>query len=124
MAGTISVTLRSKTVNGEYTNDFNPGSQTIVQNAVGSQAGVLTVSTGGTIIPQDQLTTAGWFEITNTDSNNYITIGPSTSTGSAPFPLLKVKAGESHVTRLSTGIIVKAVADTAQVLLQFNILED
>ncbi len=124
MAGTIAITLRAKTTNGEYFDDFNPGSQTIVQTAVGAQAGVLTVSTGTTTIPQTQLSTAGMIMLTNTDSNNFVTIGTSTSTGTAPRILLKIKAGESHITRLSSGLIVRAIADTAQVKLQYTILED
>jgi hypothetical protein len=124
MTGEIGVTLRVKTVKDSFQSDFNPGSQAIDQNAIGSDGGVVSVSTGGTTLVMDKVTTLGVFTVTNTDASNFITIGPSTSTGSAPHPFQKVKPGESHMLRLVPGIITRAVADTAAAKLQFAVLED
>ena len=124
MAGEIGVTLRVKTVNGSFQADFNPGSQAIDQNAIGSDGGVVSVSTGGTTRVMDKVTTFGFFTVTNTDASNYVEIGPSTAALSAPHPFERVKPGESHALRLVPGIITRAVANVAAVKLQFTVLED
>ena len=120
----IAVTLRVKTTNGKFQDDFNPGSQSIAQNAIGSDAGVISVSTGGTTISLSKLGTFGLFMATNTDASNFVSLGPSTSTGSAPHLYQKFKPTESQLVRLVPGITVRGVADTAAVKLQFTALED
>jgi hypothetical protein len=124
MAGEIGITLRVRTTKDNFKADYNPGSQSIDQNAVGSDGGVVTVSTGGTTLSMSKLDTLGVFSATNTDASNFVTIGPSTSTGSAPHLYQKFKPGESHVLRLHPGVIVRGIADTAAVKLQFEVLED
>lgn len=124
MAGTHAITLRVKTENGSYQNDFVPGSQTIIQTGIGSDAGVLNVTTGIETIKTDKLSVLGLMVVTNTDATQAINIGPSTTTGSAPHHFLKLKGTESYPLRLSTGITFRAHTTAGTAKLQYTVFED
>jgi len=115
-------------VNGVDKEQFKPGSVAVVQTAKGQWSNTISVTTGtgasATTIPITGLSTYGLAYFHNLDGDNFISIGPSTTTGTAPYLAVRLKAGETGAMRLEPGVILRASADTAAAKLKVKVLED
>ena len=89
---------------------------------VGTTAITFAQSAAGTVISFGNLSTLGWAFLQNLDTTNFITYGPTIGGYLQKFG--KLKAGESCLVRLSPGMILRALADTATCKLKTKIFED
>ncbi len=121
MANEIVVSYFVNVNNGKFKLTEQPDVQQITQNAIGQQAGVLTVATTATNLAFT-VATAGVATFTNTDDTHFVQVGDNTS--STFRPVLKLKAGESFVMRLDNSCVLALKADTAAVKVKYNILND
>jgi len=125
MSNEITVNLSVQVSKGYYKYPFNPGSVQIDQSNIGGHVPIQIVgSAAEEVVSHGDVATLGWFFGRNLDTGNYVDIGPSTSTGGSMYKMLKVKPGEVFACRLSTGVIIKAQANTADVKMHFGFLED
>lgn len=83
--------------------------------------GVQTIGTAAEAIAIGDVGTKGYARFLNIDATNYVEIG-SDVTGTF-YPLIKLKAGESCVVRLSA-VTLHARANTGAVRLDYMIFED
>ena len=78
-----------------------------------------TVTTIGEALPLGSVTTPGYCLIKNTDAANFILVGNSGDT-----PVIRVEAGELAVFRFSQAITPAAIADTANVAIEYYLISD
>ena len=71
------------------------------------------------VIDLTDVTTPKEMYFKNLDAVNYVDIGPTTA--GAILPLIRLAAGEHCVFPLSPGVVIRAQANTAAVLLMCNI---
>lgn len=106
------------------TNGGATAAQTVNGQATQTTPGVLqnrqTITTGGTTISFTGLTAARWILIKNVDAANYVDIGPD-STGLVA--LARLKAGESMQFPIKPSVTLKALANTASVIIEVTALE-
>lgn len=85
--------------------------------------GVQSVGTSAEAIAINDLsTTKGYAYFKNLDATNYVTIG--TYVTSTYYPAIKLKAGEFCLFRLSPALVYYALADTAGIALEYQIISD
>ena len=123
MADEITYNVVLSCRNGSF--DFTRSvSNTIDQNTVGGAVpGTQSIGTTHELVDVlADLTAEGYFIATNLDTTNFVEIGVDVS--ATFYPLIRLKAGESSMGRLSPGVAVYAKADTAACQLQFQCLED
>ncbi len=123
MAGEISLSINLRCNNGEY--DY----QRVITNTVdqttaaGGVPGFQNIGTSHELITGlTDMTAEGYCIAKNLDGTNYCDIG--VDVGATFYPLIKLKAGESCLFRLSPTVAVYARANTAAVDLLFETLED
>lgn len=101
-----------------------PPQQSITQAAQGRHAQVITVATtaAGVALATGSISTTGvcWFK--NLDSTNYVEIGVQVA--GTFYPVIRLNAGESYPVRLSQGVTFYRRANTASVLLEYEINEN
>ena len=78
-----------------------------------------TVTTVGEALPLGSVATAGYCYIRNTDVANFVLVGNSGDT-----PVIRVEAGELAVFRFSQAIVPAAIADTANVVIEYVLVSD
>lgn len=119
MANEIRFASELSVTNGGLT-----AGQSISGSATQTTPGVLqnrqTIATGGSTIAFTGLTAARWIQIKNIDATNFVDIGPD-SGGLVGFA--RLKAGEDMKLPLKPGVTVKAIADTASVVIELTALE-
>jgi len=121
----ISVLVNLTVTNGNFSETFQPATQTVTQAAQGYHGPMVTVGTTQEYIPTGDVGTLGWFCGRNTDANNYVTIGVSTgTTGSAMVAYGRIEAGEVFAYRLEPGAALAWKADTSAVKVQMQLHED
>ena len=94
--------------------------------ANGPAPGAVTATTTGVNVSLSQLTLPGVTYVTNTDPTNYVTVG--LYDGTTFRPMLELLPGDSQVFRLSRTVltantgadVIRLVANTASVVVQFN----
>lgn len=123
MADELQVSIRATLVNGNLRAEFNPGTVKVTQASLGAHAPVVSVTTAGVTVSDGDVSTLGWAYFRNLSTGNYVTIGPE-NTLTALQPFIRLEPGEPAAMRLSPGIVIRALADTTNVLLQTLILED
>ena len=80
-----------------------------------------TIPTSDTIVTLTGVTTPRAILIENKDATNYVSVGP-TATG-AIVKLIRLLAGENCVFFIEPGVVIRAQANTASVIIQSTILE-
>jgi len=125
MANEISVLINFTVTNGNFSDVFQPATQTINQAAQGFHGPMVTVGTTQEYIPTGDIGTMGWFCGRNLDAANFVTVGVSTgSTGSAMTAYGRIEAGESFAYRVEPGANLAWKADTSAVKVQMKLHED
>ncbi len=111
----IDITRSISNTTADMTGDaYSAGAQSIPTTANGTE---ITVATA--------VGTPGWSFFRNLDGTNFITIGYyNAATGPTYSPFITLKAGEACVVRLvADGTTLRALADTASVVLEHIIFE-
>jgi hypothetical protein len=109
----VDVTLR----NGTVENDFQPASVSVDQTNARFSDRIVDVGTTAETISFGDLTSAGLVCFQNTDSTNYVTVGPDSG---GLVAMIKINAGEVAVFRVDPSATIKAQADTASVKLRVD----
>lgn len=122
MANEITLTGSLQIANGDFKQDWRPGTIQVTQTTQGAAGGVQTIGTTSEAIVVTDVATPGYAFFRNLDSTNFVTIGSYVST--TYYPAIKLKAGEYAIVRLATGLTFHALADTAAVKLQYAILSE
>lgn len=96
---------------------------TAVPKRIGGSPSIGTAA-AGEALPITDITTNGCGQVRNCEASggNFVEIG--IQTGGTFYPLLRVNAGESYPLRFAQGIAPFARADTAAVVLEYDILDD
>lgn len=122
MAGTLSLKIYGTLVNGEQSLAFGSNTaDSVVQTGQGTHAGVAVVGTSEEDLGIGDISTLGYLYIKNLDSTNFITYGPKS--GGVMIDFGRLRAGEHAVIRLEPGITLRWVADTANVKVEFLLME-
>ena len=124
MANEIKVTASLSCTNGNFVfPKVGSSEQSITQTTLGGGGpGYLSIGTSEEAITFTDVGTLGWIWIKNLDSTNFIKFGPESA--GAMVSCGKLKAGESCVFRLMTGITLRMQADTAACKVQIHCLEN
>ena len=118
MADELTVTAGLSYSNGGVTfSKSATDSVTVAANYLVHQ--VHTVTTVGEALPLGSVATAGYCFIQNKDGANFLLIGNSGDT-----PVIRVEAGELAVFRFSQAITPWAIADTANVAVEYILVSD
>lgn len=123
MAGTITASATLTIVNGSYRRTIAPGSLSVVQDAIGEHAPIISVGSGA---EEDfsigDISTLGYAFFHNLDTANYVTFGPKS--GGVMVPMVRLEAGDYCFMRLEPGITLRGQANTAAVKLQMVLMEN
>ena len=122
MANEITLSGSLQIANGDFKQDWRPGTIQITQTTQAAAGGVQTIGTSEEAIVVTDVSTPGYAFFRNLDSTNFVTIG--TYVSATYYPCLKLKAGEYAIARLDGTKTFYAKADTASVKLQYAILSD
>ncbi len=118
MADEIQFSTGLTVSNGSLTASQS-SSTTADQTTPGSVQREQTISTGGSTITLTGVSTPRAIHIVNEDEDNYVDIGPD-STGLVPA--IRLKPGEPCMFPLYPGVVLKAIAHTADVLISMLIV--
>lgn len=119
MADEITITINAQCINGNFKDEFKPGTVKYDQGTVGSSAGTVAVTSDSTTLDKGPLgTSSGWCFLANLSTSVEILLGPST----AVTPLMRLPISSYHVfhTEANTTITVHTTTGTAN--LQYLIL--
>lgn len=109
MANEISASARLRVANGNLKFEYDTGTQTFTQAAVGGPTpGYVTIGTTEESIAFGELGTLGWCLIKNLDATNYVQWGPATT-----VYVGRLEAGEFALLRLEPGTTLYLKANTA-----------
>ena len=122
MANEITLTGSLQIANGDFKQDWRPGTIQITQSTQACAGGVQIIGTSEEAIVVTDVATPGYCFFRNLDATNFVTIGSFVS--ATYYPALKLKAGEYAICRLDGSKTFYAKADTANVKLQYAILAD
>jgi hypothetical protein len=123
MANEIRVGVNLSCVNGNFISNQDYTKEVDQATEGGGNPGTISVATAyAQISGLADMTNEGYCIARNLDSTNYLEIGVEVS--AAFYPLIKLKAGEISVFRLTPGVSVFARANTAACRLHFWCLED
>lgn len=119
MAGELRLNATLQIVNGS----LNTKQQKDVrsdQTTAGYVSRKQTISTGGSTLTLTGVTTPRVLFIENTDPTNYVEIGPDSG---GLVGMLRLYPGEPALLPLKPGVTIKAIANTANVVVSFTIAE-
>ena len=122
MANEITVNINATCVNGYHRTPFQPSTKQITQTAVGEYSATWTVGTSEEDMSTGDITTMGLLGLLNTDTTNYVQIGPKS--GGAMVPAMRLKPGEPNFIRCEPGVTWRAIANTAACKVKVWLLEN
>lgn len=115
MAGTVTVGVQFRGVNGDYDSGQISVTKQVTQTGVGATSGTIVATTAVTAISKGAITTEGYLFLRNLDTTNFVTFG---STGGLEF---KMKAGETAgPMRVTPSASLGIRADTASCNVQIR----
>lgn len=121
MANEITITTALTIQNGYLSKDMKVSALKVNQNTLDADDDVHTITTSDAAITLD-VATLGYIHVRNLDTTNFVKLGPES--GGAIIPMVKLKAGESALLRLMTGITLRGQADTASCKVRIMALND
>lgn len=123
-ANAIQVNASVMVVNGAFRDSFTPGPIDIDQENIGrgGHAQLIGFAADEIVDLGDVAGSAGWCTLKNLDETNYVTYGPTN--GGAMVALGRLNAGEYAVLRLDASVVLRAQANTADVLLDVTVYEN
>jgi hypothetical protein len=92
------------------------------QTTVGAHRPVLSIGTAEEDLPVGDVGTNGYAYLKNLDSTNYVTYGPKSA--GAMVALGRLKPGEFVWLRVEPAVILRAIANTAAVKVDFRLYEN
>lgn len=122
MADEIRLTTYMTVRNSNLTRDWKPTEQRITQAVSRAAGGVQNVGTTHEAVAVGDISTLGWAHFANLDSTNYVELGLDVA--AAFVPMARLNAGEKCLLRLAQGITLYAKANTAAVLLDYEIFNN
>ena len=122
MANEIQINVAVQVRNGFLIDQFNPGMLQVDQAAVGRGGSVQIIGTSEEVVSFGDVATNGYCILRNLDETNYVTYGPE-DTG-AMVTLGKLNPGEFAILRIAPTVVMRALADTADVKLEVRLYED
>lgn len=122
MAGTIGLTITNTVKNGTFNDTFKFSGVDITQNNPGQGGYTQLIGTTEEVVNFGDITTEGYMTLQNIDPTNYVTYGPESA--GAMVVMGKLKPGEPAVFRVAPGVVMRAKADTAAILLDVRLNED
>jgi hypothetical protein len=111
MANEITATVNISCVNGSFRQAFQPATKQITQAAIGGHITVWNVGTSEEDLTVGDVSTLGVMGLLNTDTANYVQIGPKS--GGAMVASMRLKPGEPNFIRCEPGTTYRAIANTA-----------
>lgn len=121
MANEFTITAKIQDINGNLIIKHLPDPFFVTQTTAGAVQGCISIPTSDTVITLTGIATSGWAFFCNTDATNYIELGPTS--GGAIVPFARLYPGEKCVIRLTPAIVLRAIAHTGAVRLQYTIFE-
>jgi len=118
MANEITENILFNVVNGDHAPGQIAYSKQIDQSASGSIEGVWKVGTSAEALDMGDVTTPGRAFFRNLDSTNFVTFGTTLTQH-----FIRLNAGEGQQIRFASTACY-GLADTAEVKVQYRILED
>jgi hypothetical protein len=122
MANEISIFVDCSLRNGSVENDFQPSTKSINQTNARFSDRILTIGTSEEDVDFTDLTQEGYVMIHNTDSTNYVTIGPKDGGNMVAF--IKLNAGEFCVFRIVPTAVLRCAANTAACEVRFDCFDN
>lgn len=123
MANEIILTVAAQVVNGSFRDTFQPGQLQIDQAAIGRGGYTQLIGYAAEeVVDFGDVSTNGLLILRNLDDTNYVTYGPEDSGAMVVFG--KLKPGEVAILRVAPTVVMRAQADTADVLLDVRLYED
>ena len=124
VANAIRVNFQVQSINGSYKEAVAPGALGIAQQAQGRGGGIQTISkTSETALSFGGITVNGWCFLMNLDATHYVVYGPK-NVGGTMEPMGKLMPGEFAWVRIAPSVVLRAKADTADILLDVRIFEN
>lgn len=121
MAGEIELTFSGELANGELEHTLPAETITINQATQGIYDAVISCATSDAAVTTSGVTALGICRLKNLDGTNYVDFGPTS--GGAIVPLIRVKAGEVAVFRLTPGISLRSQANTGACKVHITIFD-
>lgn len=125
MAGTITIVSSAIINNGSLSFEIPSTRQSLVQTGQGRYSVTLVIPASDTVIDLSAIASLGrcWIKsLEPTPLGNFLDYGPAMTGALVPFA--RLLPGEQHELRLTPGIILRALADTAPVTVDITLLED
>ncbi len=125
MDNAIQLSASLIVTNGDFKDRFTPGAISIDQSAIGRAGHAQLIGTGasGEVVDLgDVAGSSGWCTLRNLDTTNYVTYGPTVAAAIAE--LGRLNAGEYAVLRLEPSVVLRAKANSAEVLLDVTVYEN
>lgn len=117
---TESVSLALSNVNLKFQIPLE--SKSITQSTALVLSKVITVTTSEADIDTTGISTLGVMYVKNLDTTNYVKLGPKS--GGAMVEMMRIKPGEENMFRVTPGITMRWIADTAACQVYIAILND
>lgn len=126
MANEITVQQALQVSNGSLVDRMPLETDLVTQNTSGpvilSKVESIPTTAGGTVISTTGITTLGWLYLKNLDTTNFVKYGPTSAGAIVDFGTLK--PGEQALLRLTAGIVLRIIADTAACRVFYKIFDD
>ena len=122
MSNEITVSINVTCINGTLRTFFQPATKQISQVALGEHSTTWNIGTSEEDLATGDISTMGVLGLINTDSTNYVQIGPKS--GGAMVPAMRLKPGEPNFIRCEPGVTWRAVANTAACKVKVWLLEN
>ena len=116
MANEITINATVRAVNGSFNFVWAPGAVQVDQTTPGVGPGLVSVGTSEETIAFGDVT-PNYVLIQNLDTTNYVEVGPD-STGMVA--LVRLEAGEIAIFPMTSGVTLKAQANTAACNVMFQ----
>lgn len=124
MANEITIVASVRISKGNFLWEFNPGQKQADLTTARRGGNVQTIGTGAPeALTDGDVSTPRLAILRNTDSTNYVTVGPQSSTTSNMEPMLRIPAGHYVMLWLDPAVVLMALANTASVDLQVDIFD-
>lgn len=117
MADELTVTVALSYLNGNVSLSYPSTTDKVTIAANFAKREILTVTLAGLAIPLGSIATPGYILIRNMDATNYIVVGNSGDT----LPI-RVNAGALALFQFAGGIVPYAIANTADVVIEYMLV--
>lgn len=122
MANEITMQITFSVTNGNFVDTFDSTLRNVDQAMAGRGGYAQDIGTTEEVIDLGDVSTNGYCILTNLDAANYVEWGPESA--GAMVTMGKLKSGEYAIFRMAPGVVLRAKANTSNVLLDVRLYED